>query len=68
MSRVILPLGDMPPAITDSARAVFKAHGYSIVGSAGPLDEHQLDALLRELGKNAAQALYAIGTDPEDLP
>jgi hypothetical protein len=73
VSRVILPLGEMPGTIRESVRAVLTAHGFTFadrVDGCGvvALADDRVERLLRELGNNVAQALYGIGVDPEDAP
>lgn len=71
-AKVTVRLDQLPAAITASARAVLEAHGLSLVRSVGlntsSLDGAELERVLRELGRNAAQAVYCLDdsvSDPE---
>lgn len=77
MSRLVLPLAEVPAVIRESARAVLKSHGFAIVREStlpgttanraahGVLTEAEIEMLLRELGNNAAQALFSIDQSEE---
>ena len=57
MSRFHLEVREMPGVITESARAVFAAHGLTVTPE-----------ILREIGNNATQALASIDENPENWP
>lgn len=72
-----IPLAEAPAAITESAIAVLKAHGFVIarrIGESGalePLPPARAAEVLSELGRNAAQGLVALDLDwelPVDEP
>jgi hypothetical protein len=71
-----LKLHAIPPVIADSIRAVLTAHGYVVCatpfGHARPnvvraLTAAELDALVREMGNNTAQALVSIDESGPDV-
>lgn len=53
MTRLLLPLAEMPACITDSVRVCLAAHGLTLS-----------EEVLVELGRNAAQALISIDETP----
>lgn len=78
MSTLLLPLADIPGVIRESVRDVLKAHGFDIAESGPPITwmegsprflqpilPARLEELLREIGNNAAQALYSIDATPD---
>lgn len=68
MSNLVLPLAQVPAVISESLRAVLKAHRFSIAdaGAGFIVNGQQLESLLNEVGRNAAQALYSIHIDEDD--
>jgi hypothetical protein len=67
MSKVLLPLGEMPDVIRESARTVLAAHGYQLCDARGNfINLGETEAVLRELGNNASQALCSIDENPEN--
>ena len=69
---VTLALGDAPGAIRESIRAVLSAHGFVVANPTRietesslrfdlvQLEPDHFERVLRELGNNVAQALFAI--------
>lgn len=67
MSRMVLPVSEIPGVIRESTRCVLVAHGFAIVDKRGALiTDERLEQLLRELGNNVAQGLYSIDETPND--
>jgi len=67
MTKLILPLGEIPGVIRESARTVVKSHGFVIAKPDGsPLNPDELERLFSELGRNSSQALFAIDSNPEN--
>jgi hypothetical protein len=60
-----LPLADLPVAISDSIRAVLRAHNYAIVRNADTTyaSDERDEAFAVEAGRNAAQCLCAHDVD-----
>lgn len=67
MSKVHLPLGEMPAVIRESARAVLSQHRYKLVDEHGGfINLGELEHVLHELGRNASQALVVLDENPEN--
>ena len=65
MTKMILPMGEVPGVVRESVREVLRARGFTIARAVGakfavPLEEAVLENALRELGNNTAQALWSI--------
>lgn len=69
---MLLPIGDCPAVIRESARCVLAAHGFIITDKSGnPIGPRETESLLSELGRNASQALYSLDEldiDGEPMP
>jgi hypothetical protein len=71
MSKMHLPIAEVPGSISETLRQVLSQHGYELVrvvdeSSVEPLSPDERESVLREVGKNAAQALFLIDTNPEN--
>lgn len=66
-AKIHIALRQAPEVITDSAKIVLAAHGYRLVDAQGqPLGAGEVEAVMVELGRNTAQALVSIDTNPEN--
>lgn len=62
--RVSVDIDAMHPAITNSTRAVLKAHGFDICRGGETLSNDRYEKLLREIGRNSA-GVIALEADDE---
>ena len=74
-TKMTLPLSEVPGVLRESLRTTLTAHGFLVVRLpvghpnalvAQPLTPDQLEALLNEVGRNGAQALFSIDMTPEN--
>lgn len=67
MTRIVLPLGEVPGCIRESLRAAMKARGVLLIRENFDLiDGEELERVLDELGRNASQSLYGLGLGETD--
>lgn len=72
MSAIKIAIAAVPPVITESVITALRAHGYVLarrVGESGALEQLppvRADAVFRELGRNAAQALVCSDESIDD--
>lgn len=65
-TKITIDLGAAPAVITESLRCVLVAHGYQVCDARGlVLHPTDLEAVLQESGRNAAQSLLDLDETPE---
>jgi hypothetical protein len=61
--KVLINLSDAPSVIAESVRSVLAAHNFVVCrgnDTGFPVDDERYEQLLKEIGNNTAQAMYAL--------